>query len=344
MKIPVYFHENQLAFHPPYEWDKRGYAPHPENPERVRAILSALEEAPEDFELRQPGEIPIHALQQVHSSDLLRLYHLAEEMPEEEFFFPTFFPKHHQKKSDPDNIHHAGFYCFDTSTPLSRDTFTAAGWSAASAHAAAECLASGETALAYALTRPPGHHADRTYFGGYCYFNNAAVGATVLLRQGTVCIVDIDFHHGDGTQSIYYYDNHVLTCSLHAHPREHFPYFSGHPDEIGLGAGEGFNLNVALESGTGGDEFMQALTEIVIPRIRAFDPMWLIIGAGMDTYKYDPICDFQLETDDYRRIGHALGELPYPTLVVQEGGYYIPDLGHNIKTLLYGLREGKATS
>lgn len=336
---PVFCHEDQLLFSPPYEWDKRGYVPHPESPERLVAIREALN-ASGDFAFIAPEAVPLSAIQQVHRSDLLRIYQLAEEqvLPEK-FFYPTFFPKAHQRNSDPDNIHHAGFYCMDTSTPLGKDTLPSALASAASAYAAADYLLEGKGRLAYALTRPPGHHAHEEYFGGYCYFNNAAVAAARLREAGPVAVVDIDFHHGDGTQSIFYYDNQVLTVSLHADPRDHFPYFSGHAHEIGLGAGEGLNLNVPLPAGTDGDMFCQAITDIVLPKLAEFKPASIILALGLDTYRHDPICDFLLETEDYQRIGGLFAGMPCPVMVTQEGGYFMPDLGKNVLSFFSGLRQ-----
>ena len=340
--IPVYFHDDQLLFHPPYEWDKRGYVPHPESPERPRAILKVLRAFPDDFDIRCPDVLPENLTHQVHASHLLRLYKVAEELEEDAFFFPTFFPKAHQTNVDPENIHNAGFYCFDTSTPLGKHTYTSALWSAASAVQAARCVLSEETRLAYALTRPPGHHADKNYFGGYCYLNTAAIMASLLSDHGSVAIIDIDYHHGDGTQAIFYYDCAVFTASIHADPTNRFPYFSGYSSEIGLGAGEGFNLNVPLPPKTSGRKFLKMLRTLIIPKIKAFNPDFLIIAAGFDTYKDDPICDFMLETNDYKLIGKELGSLNLPTLVAQEGGYYLPALGKNAKTLLYGIRDGQA--
>ncbi len=337
--IPVYFHDDQLLFHPPYEWDKRGYVPHPESPERPKAILKVLNQFPDEFKVSSPETQPEDLAHQVHVSHLLRLYNIAETLEEDAFFFPTFFPKNHQTNVDPENLNNTGFYCFDTSTPLGKHTYTSALWSAATATKAAQCVLSKESKLSYALTRPPGHHADKNYFGGYCYLNNAAIAASLLSEHGSVAIVDIDYHHGDGIQSIFYYDCRVLTTSVHADPTNRFPYFSGFASEIGLGAGEGFNLNVPLPYETTGESFLNALTTIIIPKVNTFNPDFLIIAAGFDTYKDDPLCDFKLETDDYTKIGNVLGQLDLPTVVVQEGGYFLPALGDNVKALLCGIRD-----
>lgn len=339
MQTPVFFHADQLLFSPPYEWDKRGYVKHPENPKRINSILKALKKASGDFVFLEPDPISQSVIQQVHRSDFLRLYQLAQEnIPSGQYFYPTFFPKAHQRDSDPDNIHHAGYYCTDTSTPLGPETLISATWSAATAYSAASHLLEGKSNLVYALTRPPGHHASADYFGGYCYFNNAAIAANRLKEQGSVAIIDIDFHHGDGTQSIFYFDNQVLTVSIHADPNEHFPYFSGHANEIGEGAGRGFNLNIPLMPGTDGDTFLQVLTELVVPRIKEFAPAFLIVAFGADTYHKDPICDFKLDTPDYNIIAKQLASLNLPTLVTQEGGYFVPALGDNVVSFLSGLR------
>ncbi len=339
-QIPVYFHPDQLLFHPKNDWDQKGLLEHPESPKRARSILKTLEAAPKDFAINQPVEIPEYAIQQVHRLGMLQMYQTASKLPEDKPFYPTHFPKVNQRKADPTNIHHAGFYCIDTSTPLYKDTWTSAAWSAASGYDAAKALLEDGHKLTYGLCRPPGHHADHKYFGGYCYLNNAAVAAQALGEGEAVAILDIDYHHGDGTQSIFYYDNKVLYISVHADPTTEYPYYSGYKNETGLEVGLGYTLNVPLPSGTTGEVFTKAIKDHVLPKLKEFNPKYLIISAGMDTYRLDPMGNFKLEIEDFFDIGDAIGSLNIPTAVVQEGGYCVADLGACVQSFLLGLRSG----
>lgn len=183
---------------------------------------------------------------------------------------------------------------------------------------------------------PPGHHASRDTYGGYCYFNNAGIAAKLLRKHGRVAIVDIDFHHGNGTQEIFYNDDRVLTISVHGDPRHHFPYFCGFPSETGSGKGEGYNLNHILEDGTKVNSYLRLLKDSVLPVLKRYEPSFLILAVGFDTYHLDPIGKFALETPDYNRIAKLFQNLSYPTVILQEGGYYTKDLGKNVVSFLKG--------
>lgn len=336
---PVFFNEFQLAFKPLYEWAFGERIDHPETTARAESILAALRDAP-GFELLEPTKIPPAVLRRTHGFDLITLYNSARELPEGQTFYPTVFPKRSQTRGDPANVHHAGAWCFDAGTPLDANTADAATWSAACAHHAATALLEDKHRLTYSLSRPPGHHATRDLFGGYCYFNNAAIAARRLRKRGRVAVLDIDFHHGNGTQSIFWTDPSVLVVSVHGDPREFFPYFAGHPAETGSGRGRGFNQNLPLPGGCDAQEYLRVLDAHVIPSLRSYAPDFLVLSAGLDTYAKDPIGRFALETDDFRRVGERIGRLGLPTVAVQEGGYYTPDLGRNARALLEGLRDG----
>ncbi len=231
----------------------------------------------------------------------------------------------------------AGYYVFDNSAPLLAGTWTAAYWSAQVAVTAAGLLRQGEQAV-YALCRPPGHHAAADLCGGFCYLNNTAIAARAL-QQGTaarVAIVDIDYHHGNGTQEIFYRDSSVLFCSLHADPDHDYPFFWGGADERGDGPGIGYNHNWPLPHGTKDEAYLEALRE-ALAVVRAFAPDYLVVSAGFDLMVGDPVAlhgGFALTTDGLRRIGEHLAALALPTLLVQEGGYDTVRLGHYAKTLL----------
>lgn len=335
-KIPIYFHHQQLDFAPKYEWALGNRIKHPESTKRAESIYKALSKD-SHFELIEPKKIPMSALRDVHDFQLWTLYNAATQLPDDEAFYPSVFLHRPGLKPNPANIKHAGFFCFDSGTPLNNKTLSAASWSAACALEATKRVLSGKSRVSYALSRPPGHHASTNSYGGYCYFNNAAVAARELLKKAQrIVILDIDFHHGNGTQEIFYNDPDVFVMSIHGDPREYFPYFTGFPSETGAGDGDGYNLNVILPSGTKLKAYESALKKQIFPTIKAYEPDYLIISAGFDTYKLDPIGKFELDTPDYQRIGKLLSDLGLPTIILQEGGYYTKDLGANVKSFLNG--------
>ncbi len=339
---PVFFNEIQLEFKPLYEWALGEKISHPESTARAEAILAAVERDPA-FEVREPGPVPESALRALHDHHLITLYETAAALAEDETFHPNVFPRKKRGLGDPTNLSQAGAWCFDSGTPLSSRTLEAARWSAACARDAARAVLAGAP-LAYALSRPPGHHAMKDLFGGYCYFNNAALAARTLKRKGPVVVVDIDFHHGNGTQELFWRDPRVMTLSVHGHPAEFFPYFLGYPDERGAGRGAGANLNVCLPRGADGQAWLETLDTHVLPIVRHFGASSLVIAAGLDGYKKDPVGDWALETADFESAGERLGRLGLPTVVVQEGGYYTPHLGRNATALLRGVRAGLAAA
>ena len=202
---------------------------------------------------------------------------------------------------------------------------------------AADLVAAGAPA-AYALCRPPGHHAGPGYYGGFCLLNNAAIAARSLARLGRVAVVDVDFHHGNGTQDVFWEDPEVLYVSLHGDPAGHYPHFTGAADETGGGPGAGTNRNLPLPDGTGDDAYLEALGEAMAV-VAGFDPATLVVSAGFDTFAGDPIGAFAVTTGGFRRIGAALAAAGRPTVVVQEGGYAVEALGANALALLRGVQE-----
>lgn len=233
-----------------------------------------------------------------------------------------------------------GYYAFDVGTPITAGTWAAAKGSADAAIAAADVLGHGNSA-AFALCRPPGHHAARDYFGGYCYLNNAAIAAQRLLDSGAerVAVLDVDYHHGNGTQEIFYRRSDVLYVSIHADPITDYPYFSGHTDEIGTGPGGGFNLNMPLPRGTDWNRWSEAL-RTAAHRIAAHHPDALVVSLGVDTFVGDPLAGFKLQSADYLRLGASIAELSPRVLFVMEGGYAVDELGANVVNVLHGFAEG----
>jgi acetoin utilization deacetylase AcuC-like enzyme len=231
-----------------------------------------------------------------------------------------------------------GYHLGDGSCPVTPETFTAAKASAATAAHAASLILGGER-IVYALCRPPGHHAAADMAAGFCYFNNAALAAQTLVRAGRrVAILDIDVHHGNGTEAIFYDRADVLTISIHAHPRRFYPFFWGYEEERGRGEGEGFNLNLPLERGTEIKAYRAALST-ALERIAGFKADTLVLAAGLDIAVDDPFKGFAIATPEFEIIGRDIASLGLPMLVVQEGGYPSPSLGANLASLLSGLLE-----
>jgi len=229
-----------------------------------------------------------------------------------------------------------GFYSMDAGVPITAGTWQAVQASADVALTGARLVVDG-TPSAFALCRPPGHHAASAAMGGYCYLNNAAVAAQFLVDQGSarVAILDVDYHHGNGTQEIFYVRRDVLFVSLHADPRVEYPYFLGYADERGAAQGEGFTRNYPLPLGTTWETYGTALAD-ACHTLRAFGPDALVVSLGVDTYEHDPISQFRLRADDFARIGERIAALRCPTLFVMEGGYAVDDLGGNVVNLLMG--------
>lgn len=340
--IPCFFHSDQLTFKPRYEWAFGERIDHPETTARAEGILAALEKDGSTYDLRRPDALPETTITALHDQRLLTLYKAAKtDLRRGHTYYPTVFMHGEGIESDPSNIAHAGSYCFDSGTPLSRETWNAALWSASCAVAAAEQVMHGEQSIAYALSRPPGHHATRSSFGGYCYLANGALAAQHLAAEGArVAIVDIDVHHGNGPQSIFWNDPQVLTISIHHDPTHFFPYLTGFINETGGPAAKNCNVNVPLEEKTDGQAYENALDRFVFPRLEAFDPDFIVLAAGVDTYERDPMGDFSLTTEDLHRVGERVGNFGRPVTAVQEGGYYTPHIGRNVTAVLSGVLEG----
>jgi acetoin utilization deacetylase AcuC-like enzyme len=236
----------------------------------------------------------------------------------------------------PDSIvGRAGLHMADTACPIGEHSFAAACAAADSAVEAALLVREGERA-AYALCRPPGHHAYADRAGGFCYLNNSAIAAQVLrARHGRVAIVDVDVHHGNGTQGIFWRRADVLTVSLHADPAAYYPFHNGYAAEIGAGDGRGFNINLPLPVGTGDEAYLRAL-DGALARVRAYAPGALVVALGLDGFQGDPLKGMAITTAGFARIGAALARLGLPTVLVQEGGYLAPELGDNLASALGG--------
>ena len=286
---------------------------------------------------RNFGERPIRA---VHDADFVNyLRNFCQELPEGELVYPYVFPIRRTDRPPRDRSRRAGYYCIDTFTPLSRDAYKAARAAVNVALSGAEALVAGHQ-LVYSLCRPPGHHAERDTYGGFCYFCNGAIAAQSLTATfGRVAVLDIDYHHGNGTQDIFYNRNDVLTVSIHGHPSFAYPYFSGFADEVGEGEGKGFNHNLPLPEHVHDARYLEAL-EHALGLVKKFKPEALVVSLGLDIAKADPTGTWSVTRDGLFEIGRRLGSLRLPTLMVQEGGYNIRWLGRNAESLLTGVCAG----
>jgi acetoin utilization deacetylase AcuC-like enzyme/GNAT superfamily N-acetyltransferase len=313
---------------------ERGYV---EAPVRIPTIRQALEEA-HLIDVRKVRSWPLSKITAVHDRDYVSYLEKAcESTPVGKSVYPYVFPVRNVARPPNELSIRAGYYCIDTFTPIHRNAYVAARGAADCALTAADELLRGQR-LAYALVRPPGHHAERKLFGGFCYFNNAAIAAEHLSHSGKVAILDIDYHHGNGQQEIFLSRNDVLTVSLHGDPAIAYPFFSGFADERGAGAGEGFNLNLPLPEGLDGPHYRRALAK-ALAAVATFNPMFLVVCLGFDVVKGDPTGTWLLTADDLEQHGRLIGELNVPTLVVQEGGYRTRTLGVNARKFFSGLVE-----
>ncbi|MGO9328673.1 MAG: histone deacetylase family protein [Steroidobacteraceae bacterium] len=319
-------------------------APH-ECPERAQIVLDRVRSIGLG-EVLSPQDFGLAPVLRVHDEDYVeflatawREWVAAGNRGEA---IPDCWPARRMAQRRPESISgKLGYYAFAGETSIGEGSWEAARAAADVALTGAQRLSAGAPG-AFALCRPPGHHAARDLYGGYCFLNNAAVAAQHLRDLGAarVAILDVDFHHGNGTQDIFYDRADVLYASLHGDPAEAFPYFSGYADEAGCGAGEGFNLNLPLPRGTAFAAWRAALA-IAIGRIRDFGAEALVVSLGVDTFVADPISFFRLESPDFVAYGRMIGDCRIPTLFVLEGGYAVAEIGINAVNVLSGFEDAR---
>lgn len=316
--------------------------PSPEEPRRIEVLRAAAEDAGCAFEApRDAGLGPIAALHSPEYLTFLRnIYTRWQRIPDAgPEVIPNIHPANRSDGYPKSAIGQAGYHQADTACPIAEHTFEAAYWSAQSAIAGADLIAGGAGA-AYALSRPPGHHAFGDLAGGFCFLNNAGIAAERLRAAGLrPAILDVDVHHGNGTQGIFYGRDDVLTVSLHADPARFYPFFWGHAQERGEGRGTGCNLNLPLPRGTDDVAYLAAL-EIALERVGSFGTEVLVVALGLDASIDDPFKGFAVTQDGFARIGAAIAKAGLPTLFVQEGGYLNPSLGANLTRTLTGFQGG----
>ncbi|TRC94896.1 histone deacetylase family protein [Mesorhizobium sp. WSM4303] len=336
--MKAFFAEEQKRHDPKAFLSSGAPQPNPEQPARADRLLAGARSA--GLTVERPRDHGLGPVAAVHTPEYLAfLEHIFARWQRIEGASAEVIPNIHPLARDgaypASAVGQAGYHMADTACPISAETWQSALWSAWSAVEAAETVMAGVPA-AYALCRPPGHHAFADVAGGFCFINNSAVAAQMLRKQAArVAILDVDLHHGNGTQGIFYERSDVLTVSLHADPVRFYPFFWGHADERGEGPGLGYNFNLPLPRKSADAAFLEAL-EVAFQRIRAFSPDALVVALGLDAFEGDPFGGLSVTTPGFARIGEAIAKLGLPTVIVQEGGYLCDALGDNLTAFLTG--------
>jgi acetoin utilization deacetylase AcuC-like enzyme len=334
--MQIFFDRRQLAHAPALELHNGGWADHAEKPSRAQIVADRLGACQT---VRDFGRAPLARVHTPDYLDFLESAHarwIAAGRSGDAVGYT--WPVVRRRPLALDRIDALlGRYSYDAGTPITAATWDAAYWGAQTALSALAPLLAGAARHGFALCRPPGHHAGADYLGGYCYLNNAAIAARGARDAGhaRVAILDIDYHHGNGTQDIFWEDGSVFFASIHADPATDYPYYWGHADERGDGAGAGTTLNLPLPRGTRLASYAAALDQ-ALAAIAGFAPSLLVLSFGADTFEGDPISHFAIARDDYATIGGRIAAAGLPTLVVMEGGYAIDALGDNVAALLDG--------
>ncbi|MDF0601853.1 histone deacetylase family protein [Psychromarinibacter sp. C21-152] len=337
------FDDRQWAHDPRHFMANGAILPNPEQPERIAVLKAAAEAAGCGF--AAPADAGMGPIAALHSPDyLVFLQTIVKRWQRIEGAGAEVIPNiHPAARSDGyprSAVGQAGYHQADTACPIADGTWQAAYWSAQTAVAGADAVAGGERAV-YALSRPPGHHAFGDLAGGFCFLNNAGIAAERLRAKGLrPAIVDVDVHHGNGTQGLFYDRDDVLTVSIHADPVRFYPFFWGHAQERGAGRGMGYNLNLPLPRGTDDAAYLAAL-ETALQRVAAFGTDVVVVALGLDASVDDPFQGFAVTQDGFARIGAAFAATGLPCVFVQEGGYLSDSLGANLTRVLTGFEEGK---
>lgn len=341
--MKIIYSDKEKLHHPQHEWSDGKLIPYQEKNIRAELIKKEVIKENLGWMLMDAQEFSLEHIKAVTDPQMVDFIESCKNLRDDESVFPHVFPYRDFTPAFNQhpiiNLRKAGYYCFDVGIEIDRNTFTAAKAAVDTALTGAELIVNNKESIVFSLSRPPGHHAGYNFFGGYCIFNNAAIAAYRLVKQfETVAILDIDFHHGNGTQDIFYEQSNVLYVSLHADPSQFFPYYSGFEDEKGQKLGLGYNINIPLPKNISTKDYKDKL-KFAVKKIKEYQPGALVISMGFDTYKKDPIGGFDISTDDYREIALICGEIQVPILAVLEGGYNINSLKDNGYSFIKGLME-----
>jgi len=341
--LTVYSNDHQLH-RGKYELSDGELLPCFESPERADLVIQAVRNA-NLGEVVEPEEFGLDPVLRVHDAGFVEFLGEAWDLwvaaGRTCDALPLNWAVRGMRQIVPEHIDgKLSYYSFDAGSPIMSGTWQAARTSANVALTGASYLRAGEQCV-FSLCRPPGHHAAADYIGGYCYLNNAAIAAQNLLDEGAskVAILDIDYHHGNGTQSIFYDRDDVLFVSIHGDPAQEYPYFLGRDDETGTGKGEGYNLNIPLRWQSSAKLWLDSL-EKSLARIAEYAPDYLLISLGVDTFIEDPISEFRLTTEDYLTVGQRIASLGLPMHFILEGGYAVDAIGTNATNVLRTASEG----
>ncbi len=326
-RMKIVKNSNHALHRPNAEFDNMQVKPYQEVPERIGYIEKVFQSSDFSHEFIEAKKMDESVLHKIHTKALIeQIKQISKESNEGEYSMPYVFPSKIVSDKQTNRIKRCNAHCMDMGTPVGKHTFDQALMSCSIAYDCSNFILEGDK-LIYGLCRPPGHHAETNTYGGYCYFNNAGIAANRLIEHGKVCVLDIDYHHGNGTQELFYDKDSVLYVSIHGDPLTEYPYYTGFSDETGTGKGLGYNLNFPLPQGVTEGKYINTLN-VALDKISSYKPEFLIISLGLDTYKNDPICKFNLDLDSYKTVGDMISRLNLPTIVLQEGGYYSEDLGY----------------
>jgi acetoin utilization deacetylase AcuC-like enzyme len=338
--MKVVFDDIQKLHNPSFFLSSGVAKPNPDQPRRADILLAGAERA--GLARVVPDDYGLDVIAAVHTPEYIAFLETIHERwkqipgasPE---VIPNVHPDRRNGSYPQSPVGQAGYHVADTAAPIGAETWRAVKHNAFTATHAARLVMEGE-ASAYGLCRPPGHHAFHDMAGGFCFLNNSAIAAQYLRQKyDRVAIVDVDLHHGNGTQGIFYRRRDVFTVSLHADPERFYPFFWGHASERGEGDGLGFNLNMPLPLGTGDEGFLAALDK-ALDRVAAYAPGVIVVALGLDASEADPLAGLKVTTPGFGRIADRIAQLGLPTVIVQEGGYICDPLGDNLTSFLEGFQ------
>lgn len=341
--MKIIFSDKVLLHDPKLYFSMGRMDKYPETPSRVSQILSIVQSKPNNT-IDKPIDHGLSHILKIHTQEYIDYFKTAYEkwiarggdlngvIPDT--FALRLNTLYQDISKSPNLFNKAGLFSFDTAAVIAKDTFDVAYEAVQITLTAADLTLANQNS--FALCRPPGHHSGEDLMGGFCFFNNAAIAAQYIIdkTKSKVVILDVDYHHGNGSQMIFYEKNNPLMVSLHG--KEDYPFYWGAADELGRGEGLGFNVNIPLELGIEDEEYLSALKRVIKERIIPFEAEYLVVSLGVDTFKGDPVGGFALTSECFIEIGNAIKTIGLPTLFVMEGGYAVEEIGVNVCNVFQG--------